>query len=81
MTIFLRFPSEAAFRLLLDPSFQRDGETGAPLPAGITAISIIGEVYKNSILLSGFHVNALGKLPVGWGIYQINPTTPSRVFG
>lgn len=39
-TKFLRFPNEAAFTALLPKDFVRSGETGSPLPQGITAMRI-----------------------------------------
>jgi hypothetical protein len=94
-TIFLRFPDEATFTALLPADFERAGETGSPLPDGITAISIIGSIYMGaewdaegnvvtpSTLAPGFHVNALGELPPEWESYVLAPApgSPVRVFG
>jgi hypothetical protein len=94
-TIFLRFPDEAAFTALLPAVFERAGETGVPLPQGITAISIIGPIYTGGAwdedgnvviaptLVPGFHVNALGELPPEWESYVLTPApgSPVRVFG
>jgi hypothetical protein len=94
-TIFLRFPDEATFIALLPAHFERAGETGSPLPQGITAISIIGSIYTGGAwdsdgnvvtpptLVPGFHVNALGELPAEWASYALTPApgSPVRVFG
>lgn len=76
-TIFLRFPDEAAF-LATMPGFVQSGETGSPLPDGVTAISIVGTVAA----VPGHHVNALGTIPAAWQQYVIaTPATPWRIFG
>jgi hypothetical protein len=94
-TIFLRFPDEATFTALLPADFARAGETGGPLPQGLTAISIIGSIYTGGVwdedgsvvtpptLVPGFHVNALGELPPEWESYVLTPApgSPVRVFG
>lgn len=81
-TLFLRFPSEGAFLALMPPDFQQEGETGSPLPDGVTALSIIGPHMKTDGSTDPrWHINALGVLPDAWGPYQIFPETPERVFG
>lgn len=80
-TIFLRFPDEATFKLLLPADFEQHGETGFPLPEGISAISIVGLIYKDETPVPGWHVNALGVLPASWRQHEVTPVTPNRVFG
>lgn len=92
-TIFLRFPSEAAFLATLPADFEQQGETGAPLPAGVQAISIVGVITEGGqwdeqgaqiaapTVLPGYHVNALGVLPQAWAPYVVVPASPVRVFG
>lgn len=77
-TRFFRFPSEAAFIAAMPAGFQREGETGFPLPSGLQAISIIGTDARDA----GWHVNALGKPPATWLTYEVSPkpTTPWRTF-
>ncbi len=91
-TIFLRFPDEATFIASLPEGFACHGETGSPLPEGITHISIVGAIYiggqwdaegvviEAPTQLPGFHVNALGTLPDAWAQYVVTPSAPSRTF-
>lgn len=95
-TRFLRFPDEAAFLAGLPASFQRQGETGAPLPAGVEAIRILpyplrrggrwddaGVEIEAPEVLAGFHVNAMGELPAEWIAYELPepPDNPVGIFG
>lgn len=92
-TIFLRFPDEATFEATLPPGFERQGETGSPLPDGVEAISIVGPISvggewdeQGNVItpptrLDGWHVNALGAVPEAWAPYVVTPTSPQRVFG
>lgn len=92
-TLYLRFPTEVAFRAVMPAGFAQEGETGYPLPDGIKALSIIGPMYTGGtfdvlgavvtppVQVPGFHVNALGVLPASWAPYQIAVSSPSRVFG
>jgi hypothetical protein len=84
-TTFLRFPDRAAFELTLPLGFMltEPGETGAPLPAGVEAISIVGEIAEGEppAPIAGWHVNTLGATPEAWLPYVITPATPVRVFG
>ena len=57
------------------------------------ALDVIGPIYKGGtydpdtgkvitppVLLSGWHVNYIGKLPKGWDAYVVSPERPARVF-
>jgi hypothetical protein len=93
ITLYLRFPDRATFEATLPAGFEPQGETGSPLPDGISALSIIGAMYDGGTfdaqgnvitppsLVAGFHVNALGTLPDAWKGYQVFPASPDRVFG
>ena len=72
ITTYLTFPDKAAFLATLDASFVRQGETGAPLPDGVSAIRIVGTQYNSDgtydaegnvitppTVIPGFHVNVL----------------------
>lgn len=84
-TVFLRFPDADTFAATLPVGFElaANRETGAPLPAGVEAISIIGEIEQGDppVALAGFHVNALGTLPAAWLQYAVAPVNPVRIFG
>jgi hypothetical protein len=92
-TIYLRFPDEGTFVALLPHDFGAFGECGFPLPAGITAMRVIGRIEKGGewdadgnvitppVQLPGWHVNVLGELPSEWQSYRIHPATPLAVFG
>lgn len=95
MTTFLRFPDAATFEATLPAGFVSMGETGAPLPDGVTAMSVIGTIEEGAqwdeagnlvvepTVLPGYHVNALGSMPIAWASYVLTPApaTPERVFG
>ena len=93
-TIFLKFTDEATFLSLTPPDFSCNGETGFPLPAGVAAISIVGEIVTGGqwdadgtqivapTPVPGWHVNMLGAVPDAWQPFVITrPATPVRVFG
>lgn len=83
-TIFLRFPDEPAFAATLAPDFMAAGETGYPLPDGVSAISVIGDhpaTVGNASSVAGYLVNMVGAIPSAWAPYVIAPATPIRIFG
>jgi hypothetical protein len=93
MTHYLRFPDESTGMAALDAAGFLDVD-GHPLAASHThALDVIGPIYTGGTydpdtgevitpptLLSGWHVNYIGKLPEAWDAYVVTPEQPVRMF-
>lgn len=90
MTIFCKFPDEAAFRAAAAAAGIAEEQT--TLDDG-TAIDVIGTLYTPVVLAAdgetilsggapspGWHVNLAGTLPAGLEQYLITPLHPQRIF-
>ena len=76
--------------------YVTDPETESEVLQAYTAeraIDVIGTLYNDDgvydeegdevsapTAMAGFHVNYLGDLPEGWGVYEVTPEQPKRVF-
>ena len=76
--------------------YVTDSETESEVLQAYTAeraIDVIGTLYNDDgvydeegdevsapTAMTGFHVNYLGDLPEGWGVYEVTPEQPKRVF-
>jgi len=94
VTVYLKFPDEAAFAAGMPDGWQRRGETAHPLPDGVQAIRIMphpltvggrsddeGQQLEAPTKIPGYHVNALGDVPDAWRDYIVTPRSPLAVFG
>jgi hypothetical protein len=76
MTHYLRFPDAVSGMAALDDAGLLDDDLN-PITASHThALDLIGAIDG----YSGWHVNYIGELPVGWADYAVSPEQPVRVF-
>ena len=72
---------------------NEDGDTVVLTASHTHALDVIGPIYRGGtydpdtgevitppVLLEGWHVNYIGKLPEGWDAYVVTPEQPVRVF-
>jgi hypothetical protein len=95
-TIFLRFPSEAAFHAACEATGYWITK-GTPRPLLLShrhIFDVLGELTEGGVYdpetgeqleaptpLEGWHVNAkLPTLPEGWDAYIVTPAQPQRIF-
>jgi len=90
MTIFLRFPDEAAAQSVLADFY--DADYGWKTASLVHALDPIGTLYDPGtfnaqgneltppVALAGWHVNFIGELPEAAQAYVLVPVSPRVVF-